>query len=175
MAIEKVVLVDEDDLEKGTMEKMEAHQKGVLHRAFSVFVFNEAGEMMLQQRALHKYHSPGLWTNACCSHPRQGESVSQAAHRRLGEEMGFDCDLKKTFHFIYRAQVGDLIEHELDHVLTGTFAGLPKPNPEEVADWKWISISDLKDLLAKKPDDFTVWFKICLAQVLELMSKSDKI
>ena len=128
--MEKVILVNEDDQSTGWMEKMEAHRKGVLHRAFSVFIFNDNGEMLIHRRALDKYHSGGLWTNACCSHPREGETTEESAHRRLMEEMGFDCDIQEQFSFIYRAELdNDLIEHELDHVFFGRFNGKPSSPP----------------------------------------------
>jgi isopentenyl-diphosphate delta-isomerase len=166
MQIEYVVLVNQDDRPLGTLEKMEAHERGVLHRAFSVFVFNQAGEMLLQQRAEDKYHSPGLWSNTVCSHPRINEVVIQAAHRRLVEEMGFDCELKEVFSFIYKADVGDgLTEHEFDHVFFGTTDALPKPNPEEVDAWKYMSLEDVQADILAHPDAYTVWFKIALKQV----------
>lgn len=158
---EYVVLVDRNDRPLGTMEKMEAHLKAKLHRAFSVFVVNRNGELMMQRRALSKYHSPGLWTNTCCSHPRQGEDVMEAAHRRLKEEMGFDCDLVKAFDFIYKADVGQgLTEHEFDHVFTGFYEGEPLINPDEVMEWKWMDIEDLKNDITGNPGDYTVWFRI---------------
>ncbi|MCL4105567.1 UNVERIFIED_CONTAM: hypothetical protein GTU68_057442 [Idotea baltica] len=149
------------------MEKLEAHQKGVLHRAFSVFVFNPAGELILQRRAAHKYHSPGLWTNTCCSHPRMGETAEEAAHRRLVEEMGFDCPLEYGFHFIYKKQVGELIEHELDHVFLGTFAGEPQLNLEETDAWRTMSLEDIQADMETHPNHYTEWFKICFAEVAQ--------
>lgn len=166
MGKEQVVLVDEQDNDIGTMEKMEAHRKGVLHRAFSVFVFNGEGELMLQRRAAHKYHSAGLWTNTCCSHPRLGESPEAAAHRRLYEEMGFDCPLQPAFSFIYKKQVGDLIEHELDHVFIGRYDVSPSLNPAEADAWKFISIPDLEADVKANPESYTEWFRLCLAEVL---------
>ena len=163
-----VVLVDENDSSLGTMEKMEAHKKGVLHRAFSVFVFNEYEELLIHRRALDKYHSAGLWTNTCCSHPRPGESELVAATRRLEEEMGFICDLHKMSSFIYRAEFENgLIEHELDHIFTGTYNGEPMPNPNEVAEWKYISIPTLLDHIQSNPEEYTIWFKLALPTVLE--------
>jgi len=167
MAKEEVILVDENDQPIGTMEKLEAHHKGVLHRAFSVFVFNSAGELMLQRRAAHKYHSPGLWTNTCCSHPRMGETAEEAAHRRLVEEMGFDCDLEYGFHFIYKKQVGELIEHELDHVFLGTFDGEPNLNPEETDGWRMMGLDQVATDMEANPDHYTEWFKICFAEVAQ--------
>jgi len=166
--MEYVVLVDEKDTEIGVMEKMEAHEKGLLHRAFSVFTFNSKGELLLQKRASSKYHSGGLWTNTCCSHPREGESPIDAAHRRLMEEMGFDCSLNKAFDFIYkRALDNDLTEHELDHVFIGNFDGVPEMNPEEVEDYKYIGIEELIVDIEKSPQNYTEWFKICLAEVIK--------
>ncbi|MFD1316193.1 isopentenyl-diphosphate Delta-isomerase [Namhaeicola litoreus] len=158
---EKVILVDREDNEIGTMPKLEAHEKAVLHRAFSVFIFNEKGELMLQRRALHKYHSPGLWTNTCCSHQRAGESNIEAGKRRLFEEMGFSCALEDTFWFIYKASFENgLTEHELDHVMIGEYNAEPKINPDEVAEYKWISLDDLKIDMENHPDKYTAWFKI---------------
>ena len=172
---EEVILVNEQDHPVGTMEKMEAHRIGVLHRAFSVFIFNRLGEMMLQQRAFSKYHSPGLWTNACCSHPRDGETVVQAGIRRLHEEMGFTTPLEKIFDFIYKADVGQgLTEHELDHVLVGRFDDVPQINPEEVADWKWISLEALQMEMIKSPENFTIWFRIALPELLRHLDPGDQ-
>ena len=165
MKEEKVVLVDTEDNPIGTMPKMEAHEKGLLHRAFSVFVFNDKNELMLQQRAMHKYHSPGLWTNTCCSHQRVGESNIQAGQRRLQEEMGFNTELKDSISFIYKASFDNgLTEHELDHILIGTHNDDPHINEEEVADWKWIDIEVLKSQLSQSPDKFTAWFKIIFSK-----------
>ena len=167
MTEEFVILVDEQDQSLGLMEKMEAHEKGVLHRAFSVFVFNDKGELLLQQRALDKYHSGGLWTNTCCSHPRDGESAEDAAHRRLQEEMGFDCKLEKKFHFIYKRELDKgLTEHELDHVFFGIYNATPNINPEEVASYKWVNMAELKTDLQTNPHLYTEWFKICFDEVL---------
>ena len=160
--MEHVVLVDEQDREVGQMEKMAAHLQGKLHRAFSVFIFDSEGSLMLQQRAEHKYHSGGLWTNTCCSHPRPGEDVEAAAHRRLMEEMGFDCEIRYAFSFLYRQKVGDLIEHELDHVYVGTYNAPPAINPNEVAAYKNISMANLRLDMDANPDTYTVWFQLCL-------------
>ncbi len=158
---EFVVLVDEQDNQLGLMEKQQAHVAGLLHRAFSVFVFNSNGALLLQQRAEDKYHSPLLWTNTCCSHPRENETYEQAAHRRLIEEMGFDCELVGKFHFIYKAQLGEkLFEHELDHVFVGNYDGEVQINPEEVADFKWMSMDELISDMNSKPDKYTIWFRI---------------
>ncbi len=165
---EYVILVDEKDNPSGVMEKMEAHEKGVLHRAFSFFIFNSSGEMLIQQRALTKYHSGGLWTNACCSHPRPGETVQEAAYRRIKEEMGIACNPLFAFSFIYRAELDkNLIEHELDYVFTGICDEVPVLNPDEVQDFKYISISELKDSMSRNPEFFTEWFKIVWEKVCE--------
>jgi isopentenyl-diphosphate delta-isomerase len=158
---EHVILVDEQNQDRGTMEKMEAHLKGELHRAFSIFVFNSRGELMLHRRAAHKYHSGGLWTNTCCSHPRPGETLDEAVHRRLVEEMGFDTELNYGFSFLYHQQVGELIEHELDHVWVGNFDGLPQINPEEVDAWKFMSMEDIRQDMQDHPENYTVWFRLC--------------
>ncbi|MGY5847743.1 isopentenyl-diphosphate Delta-isomerase [Salegentibacter sp. HM20] len=161
MKEEKVILVNEKDEQIGLMEKIEAHEKALLHRAFSVFVFNEKGELMIQQRALGKYHSPGLWTNTCCSHQREGESNVAAGKRRLMEEMGFTTDLKDTISFIYKAPFDNgLTEHEFDHILVGTFEGEPNINPDEVAAWKWMSLEAIKEDMKTNPAIYTEWFKI---------------
>ena len=158
---ELVVLVDEHDNQVGLMPKMEAHEKAVLHRAFSVFVFNGQGELMLQQRAATKYHSPLLWTNTCCSHQRDGETSLAAGKRRLQEEMGFVCDLTEVFQFVYKAPFDNgLTEHELDHVMIGTYNGEPNVNPEEVASQKWMSLEDVKNDMEDNPQQYTAWFKI---------------
>lgn len=159
--MEEVVLVDEYDNPIGTMEKMQAHQKALLHRAFSVFILNSRGELLLQQRAFSKYHSAGLWTNACCSHQRPGESTLKAANRRLQEEMGMKAPLRELFWFIYKAPFDNgLTEHELDHVLVGTTDAVPNINSEEVAAYKWLSINAVKKELELYPEHYTVWFKI---------------
>lgn len=161
MKEEQVILVNEMDEPIGLMNKMEAHEKAILHRAFSVFILNNNNEVMLQQRAQHKYHSPLLWTNTCCSHQRAGETNIQAGKRRLYEEMGFEVDLKELFHFIYKAPFDNgLTEHELDHVMIGYSNSEPFINPEEVASWKWMKIEDIKDDMIQNPAEYTVWFKI---------------
>ncbi len=165
---EKVVLVDKSDNELGLMEKMEAHEKGLLHRAFSVFILNSQGELMMQQRAISKYHSGGLWTNTCCSHPRINESYEQAAHRRMMEEMGFDCELEKLFHFIYKAELDSgLTEHELDHVFVGYYDGEPSINREEVESWKWMSTQEVSNQIEEYPERYTEWFKIIFDQFVK--------
>jgi isopentenyl-diphosphate delta-isomerase len=164
MTEEFVILVDAHDREVGVMEKMEAHRKGVLHRALSVMVFNSRGEILLQKRAESKYHSGGLWTNTCCSHPRPGESVSAAASRRLKEEMGIELQLNPVGSFVYRAELDKaLIEHELDHVFTGRFDGNPIINTHEVVDWKFISLTSLEKDMIANPNQYTEWFKIILS------------
>lgn len=170
--MENVILVDKNDNQLGLMEKMEAHEKAVLHRAFSVFIFNPEGRLMLQQRALHKYHSPGLWTNTVCSHPRSEEKTSAAAHRRIVEEMGFDCDFEEAFSFIYKADVGQgLVEHEFDHVFIGKSEKQPKINPDEVASWKYVDLNWLEKDVEENPDNYTIWFKIALAEVIKHFNK----
>ena len=165
---EYVVLVDENDRELGTCEKLEAHQKGLLHRAFSVFILNTNNELLLQQRALTKYHSGGLWTNTCCSHPRPGEAVLDAAHRRLKEEMGMECELEKLFSFTYKSAFENgLTEHEYDHVLLGHFENEPVINPDEVAEWKWMPILEVKNDIENNPENYTPWFKIIFEKFYE--------
>jgi isopentenyl-diphosphate delta-isomerase len=161
MEEEKVILVDVNDEPIGLMNKMEAHEKALLHRAFSVFVLNSNNEIMLQQRASHKYHSPLLWTNTCCSHQRAGETNLQAGARRLEEEMGFVVPLKELFSFIYKAPFDNgLTEHELDHVMIGYSNEEPVINPDEVESWKWMKIEDIKNDMENHPEIYTVWFKI---------------
>ena len=161
MREEHVILVNELNEQIGTMAKMEAHEKAVLHRAFSVFVMNNKGETMLQQRAAHKYHSPLLWTNTCCSHQRVGESNIDAGKRRLQEEMGFVTELEELFSFIYKAPFDNgLTEHELDHVMIGSYTKNPIINMEEVADWKWMKPEAIKIDIAQHPGNYTAWFKI---------------
>lgn len=172
MKKEYVILVDTADRELGTMEKIEAHEKAALHRAFSVFIFNDRGELMLQQRAAHKYHSPLLWTNTCCSHQRQGESNIDAGKRRLKEEMGFEVNLDEKFHFVYKAEFDNgLTEHELDHVMVGYYNGEPTINPEEVASWKWIDMEVLQQDMKDHPQDYTAWFKIIFDRFVEFLKK----
>lgn len=161
MKEENVILVNRNDEQIGLMPKLEAHEKAVLHRAFSVFVLNDKNEIMLQQRAQHKYHSPLLWTNTCCSHQRDGETNIQAGSRRLHEEMGFGTELKELFHFIYKAPFDNgLTEHELDHVMIGYYNDAPKINTDEVENWKWMDIEDVKNDMQLHPEIYTVWFKI---------------
>ena len=161
MKKENVVLVDRNDNPIGLMPKLEAHEKGVLHRAFSVFILNQKGQLMLQRRAQDKYHSPGLWTNTCCSHPRESESNIEAGVRRLKEEMGFTTPLKPMFSFIYKSKFDNgLTEHEFDHVLLGYYDKQPFINTIEVSEWKWMSLDKIIIEIKNKPEEFTVWFKI---------------
>ena len=172
MIEENVILVNDKDEPIGLMPKMEAHEKAVLHRAFSVFVLNSKNEIMLQQRAHHKYHSPLLWTNTCCSHQREGETNIEAGSRRLFEEMGFKTDLKELFHFIYKAPFDNgLTEHELDHVMIGYYNDAPNINPEEVEDWKWMPIEAVKTDIQNHPDLYTIWFKIIFDQFYHFLEE----
>lgn len=170
---EQVILVNEKDEPIGLMGKMEAHEKGLLHRAFSVFVFNSKQEVLLQQRAVCKYHSPNLWTNTCCSHPRVGETNQQAGERRLQEEMGLQVPLQEVFSFIYKAPFDNgLTEHEYDHVLIGYSDAQPQINPEEVASWKWLSLEAIKEDILQAPERYTAWFKIIFEEFYHhLLSK----
>lgn len=173
MVEEQVILVDTDDNPIGTMNKMEAHEKAVLHRAFSVFILNDKNEVMLQQRAAHKYHSPLLWTNTCCSHQRVGETNIEAGKRRLFEEMGFTAELKELFHFIYKAPFDNgLTEHELDHVMIGYSNENPVINPEEVESWKWMSIEAIKADMMDNPNAYTVWFKIIFDEFYHFLEEN---
>ena len=164
----RIILVNKNDKEIGTEEKLKAHKEGKLHRSFSIFLFNKKGELLIQKRAKSKYHSPGLWSNTCCSHPRPGRDLEDEAKKRLKEEMGIvECDLKEVFGFTYNLKIGDLIEHEFDHVFLGTFDGKPKPNPKEAEDWKWINKKELKKDIKENPGKYTAWFKIILDKVLK--------
>ncbi len=166
MTKEFVILVDENDNEIGVMEKLQAHEEGKLHRAFSVFVFNDKEELLLQQRALSKYHSPGLWTNTCCSHPRPNETIRDAANRRLFEEMGISCELSIKTNFTYKAVFDNgLTEHEFDYVLIGHANQNPVLNKEEAENYKWESIPDIKKDMVLNPGNYTAWFKIALDKV----------
>lgn len=172
MQEEKVILVNEKDEAIGLMPKMEAHEKALLHRAFSVFVLNDKNEVMLQKRAAHKYHSPSLWTNTCCSHQRDGEDSIQAGQRRLKEEMGFSVPLKELFSFIYKAPFDNgLTEHELDHVLIGYYNDAPEINPDEVSDYCFKSLEAIKEDIANHPEAYTVWFKIIFEKFYEHLKK----
>jgi isopentenyl-diphosphate Delta-isomerase len=166
---QQVILVDENDQPIGIEDKLKAHQNGGrLHRAFSVFVFNSAGQMLLQRRSRRKYHFGGLWTNACCSHPHPGESLEKSARARLSDEFGFDIALTEAFSFTYHATdaASGLTEHEFDHVLIGRFDGQPSPNPDEIDEWKWVAPDELGQDVQRHPQDYTPWFKTCLEQVL---------
>ncbi len=164
--MEEVILVDEQDNPIGLMEKQAAHETPHLHRAFSIFIFNTKGELLLQQRALSKYHSPGLWTNTCCSHPRDGETLAEATSRRLREEMGMTCEMHEVYTFIYKAPVGQgLTEHEFDHVWIGQSDEEPNINRDEVESWKYMSLNDLKEDLLLHPEDYTEWFKITFEEM----------
>jgi len=164
---DKVILVDTNNREIGTAEKLQTHRDGALHRAFSIFVFNSKGQLLLQQRAKTKYHSGGLWSNTCCSHPRPHETLPGAAHRRLTEEMGFDCNLEEIFSFTYKVQLAaDIFEHEYDHVFIGHYDNEPAPNPEEVDDWIWIDLEGLREDMRENPDRYTYWLRCCIEQVI---------
>jgi isopentenyl-diphosphate Delta-isomerase len=168
-----VILVDENDVETGTMEKMEVHKKALLHRACSVFIFNDKGEMLLQKRADKKYHSAGLWTNACCSHPKPGEDITEAAVKRLQEEMGFVTSLSKAFTFIYKAPFENgLTEYEYDHVFTGIYNGGIQPNSDEVGDYCFQSVDEISNSLELHPHHFTAWFKIAFPKLMEYIAQS---
>ncbi|WP_271406024.1 isopentenyl-diphosphate Delta-isomerase [Tenacibaculum soleae] len=170
---EQVILVDAQDNQIGLMEKIEAHEKALLHRAFSVFVFNDKKELMLQQRAADKYHSPLLWTNTCCSHQRNGETNLAAGKRRLQEEMGFVCELKEVFSFIYKAPFDNgLTEHELDHVMVGDFNEQPNINKEEVESYKWMTLEAVKKDIEDKPEIYTAWFKIIFKESYETLKNA---
>ncbi len=159
---EKVVLVDSSDRPIGVAEKLQAHQDGLLHRAFSIFVLNSQGQLLLQKRAKHKYHSGGLWTNTCCSHPRPDETLLDAAHRRLQEEMGFNCELQEMFSFIYHAELDhQLTEYEFDHVLLGYSDRQPVLNVEEAEDWQWIDLTTLQADIQQNPESYTYWLRDC--------------
>lgn len=164
----KVVLVDEQDKVLGEMNKMEAHEKGILHRAFSIFIFNSKGQMLIHQRANEKYHGGGLWTNACCSHPQWDEDIKESAEQRLQFEMGLQCDLKRVFAFVYHTPVeNDLIEHEYDHVLVGYTNQQPIPNPIEVQAYQWIDKLELLQKIKDQPEAFTYWFRMALPQIIK--------
>lgn len=165
MKEELVVLVNDKDEKIGLMPKLEAHEKGVLHRAFSIFIYNDKGELLIQQRALHKYHTPGLWANSCCSHQRDGETSLEAGARRLQEELGFVTDLTYRKYFIYKASFDNgLTEHELDHIMVGSYNQDPEINPEEVAAFKWMDISSILSDMELHPEKYTAWFKIIMTE-----------
>jgi isopentenyl-diphosphate delta-isomerase len=163
MVSEQLILVDAQDRELGVKDKLQAHVEGALHRAFSVFVFDAEKRLLLQKRARTKYHSGGLWSNTACGHPRPGETTHAAARRRLREEMGFDCELREAFEFLYRAELdGALVEHEYDHVLVGTHEGEPAPDPSEVEDWRWVTMDELRRDLRERPNDYSYWLSVAV-------------
>ena len=169
--MEQLILVNELDEMVGTMEKMEAHQKAMLHRAFSIFIFNSKGEMLLQQRAEEKYHCGGLWTNTCCSHPRPEEETAAAAGRRLQEELGFTTPLKKVFDFVYKAPFSNgLTEYEFDHVFFGEYEGDLKPDPKEVAAVRYLSVNTIRSMMEEEPTQFTPWFHIAFPKMMDWLS-----
>ena len=171
MKEQEVILVNERDEAVGTMEKMKAHEQGLLHRAFSVFIFDSRGKMLLQQRAAKKYHGGHLWTNACCSHPYPGEHTNDAAKRRLKEELGFVTELQEIFSFTYRAKVeNNLIEHEFDHVFAGEYESEVKPDPGEVAECRFLTMDEIKEDIKNSPEKFTSWFKIAFPKIEEWWS-----
>ncbi|GGG54191.1 isopentenyl-diphosphate Delta-isomerase [Bizionia arctica] len=175
MIEEQVILVNENDEQIGLMPKMEAHEKAMLHRAFSVFIFNDKNELMLQQRASHKYHSPELWTNTCCSHQRDGETNIQAGKRRLQEEMGFHTPLEESISFIYKAPFDNgLTEHEYDHIMIGSYNESPEINPEEVSNWKWMTLDNVKTDIKNHPEIYTEWFKIIFDKFYEHINITKK-
>jgi isopentenyl-diphosphate delta-isomerase len=166
---EQIILVDKNDNKIGTGEKLKTHKEGKLHRAFSILIFNSKNELLIQKRAKTKYHTPRLWTNTCCSHPRKGETLEKATHRGLKKEMGFDCELKEIFTFIYKAKFENgLTEHEYDHVFIGKFDGNPNPDPNEADDYKWVSLEKLKKDIKNNPEKYTPWFRIILKKFLKL-------
>jgi isopentenyl-diphosphate delta-isomerase len=168
-----VILVDKSDKQTGTEEKLKAHKEGKLHRAFSVFIFNSKKEFLLQKRADGKYHSPGLWTNTCCSHPQSGKDIKKEAETRLKEEMGIECRLKEVFSFVYKVKFDNgLYEHEYDHVFFGKYEGKVKPNKEEVSDFKWLSLAELKKDIKQNPKKYTYWLKECIDRVIKEVNNS---
>ena len=163
MAAEQLILVDAEDRVLGVGEKLRTHLEGALHRAFSVFIFDRRGRLLMQKRAAAKYHSAGLWSNTACGHPRPGEATREAARRRLREEMGLDCELRRAFEFLYRAEVGGaLVEHEYDHVFVGEYEGDPAPDPAEVEDWRWVSMGELRRGLNEEPQRYSAWLKLAI-------------
>lgn len=170
--MDEIILVDSNGKETGSGKKTDIHREGKLHRAFSIFVFNSRGEMLLHRRNSSKYHSGGLWTNACCSHPRKGERLEDAVHRRLREEMGFDTELKEIFSFTYKVKFDNgLFEHEYDHVFVGSFDGEPRPDPEEVEDFMWVSPDEVKRDIQKNPEKYTYWFREAIGRVMSHINK----
>ena len=167
----EIILVDEKDKQIGVGEKLKVHREGKLHRSFSIFVFNSHGELLLHKRAKEKYHSGSLWSNTCCSHPRPNRDITEEAQKRLVEEMGIKTSLKEIFSFTYKTKVGDLIEHEFDHVFFGKFDAQPKPNPKEVEDWQWVKPEELKKDIEKAPEKYTPWLKIVFDRVLKKINQ----
>ena len=171
---EELILVNEDDQVIGIGEKIQIHLIGALHRAFSVYIFNSDDQLLLQKRSSTKYHSQGLWSNTCCGHPRLGESIEEASRRRLSEEMGFDCEVREVFEFIYHAKLDNgLSEHEYDHVVVGRFDGSPTPNRDEVDEWKWVDLMTIKLDIEKHPEDYTYWFRISLDELCRSIKSVD--
>jgi isopentenyl-diphosphate delta-isomerase len=171
---EQLILVNEHDAEIGVGEKLHTHLIGALHRAFSVYVFNSAGLLLLQRRSSTKYHSQGLWSNTCCGHPRLGESIRAASRRRLSEEMGFECEVREVFKFIYHAKLdNDLYEHEYDHVVVGSFDGSPVPNPDEVGDWRWADPMAIRFDMERRPERYTYWFRISLDRLCRSLTATE--
>lgn len=168
----EVILVDQNDVEVGRAEKLIAHKKGLLHRAFSIFLFNSDGDLLIQKRAANKYHSANLWSNTCCSHPKPNETLQEATKRRLKEELNIETELSWSFSHLYRVEFDSgLIENELDHIFIGTYDMLPQINPDEVSDFKYISISDLTLDIEKHPEDYSFWFKELIEKVLNVKQK----
>ena len=171
---EELILVNENDQVIGVGEKIQTHLVGALHRAFSIYIINSAGQLLLQKRSSTKYHSQGLWSNTCCGHPRLGESIEEASRRRLGEEMGLDCEVREVFEFIYHAKLDNgLYEHEYDHVVVGRFDGSPTPNRDEVDEWKWVDLMTLKLDIEKHPENYTYWFRISLDELCRSIKSVD--
>jgi len=169
---ELILLVDRNDNESGYGEKLQVHRDGLLHRAFSIFIFNQKGEVLIQKRHSGKYHSPGLWSNTCCSHQKAGETLEQAVHSRLKHEMGFDTELHEVFSFIYRVEFDNgLTENEFDHVFFGHYNGPVSPEPSEVDEYRWVSMDELKDEMKLHPENFTYWLKNCINKVSEHLPK----
>jgi isopentenyl-diphosphate delta-isomerase len=164
----EIILVDKEDNEIGLGEKLDVHKKGKLHRAFSVFIFNSRGKLLLQKRAKKKYHSPGLWSNSCDGHPRPNKDIEKEAEKRLKEEMGFKSKLRKVTSFAYRGRVGGLIENEIDNILVGKFEGKPKPNKQEVEDVKWVAYDSLRKDIKNNPQNYTLWFRIIFDKVIRI-------
>ncbi|HST52153.1 MAG TPA: isopentenyl-diphosphate Delta-isomerase [Pyrinomonadaceae bacterium] len=174
--MEEVILVNENDNVIGKAEKMEAHMTGKLHRAFSVFIFDRAGRLLMQKRARTKYHSASLWSNTCCSHPRPEEATGAAARRRLREEMGIDCELREVFAFTYLAELeNDLVEHEIDHVFTGNFDGVPSPDAREIDDWKWIDVATLLEDIRERPGQYSYWLKTSIDELLLNLTRERRV